>query len=372
MKSLLLFVLLLLASPALPANSAQALEQPEKIWTVDFRFGRHAFDWARRYPWPLDEYEPVVLPHSWSADGQQLLCEGWYTGGSPIDTIDGLYLLNLPARASYRLYTTGGRGVNDPGIVWSWNPAHDRLYYQTRGGADTGFWSWNLDASRYRHAEGPPQLTPGFRLRELDGLRSVSHFASDDHSYGLKWIWNNAAIVSEPAFDSMVPDQRNRISEAQKASSAGRFSRGNDELVSLRQPGTGKVWERRFSDDYVVFQLPAAPHDLIVLYREQKQLWFERHRYGISEPVLRKNLPDPAPETSLELSWAPRHGKLLVLLDSLYLLDPGSLTLSRFSSVIGGSSRVLLLNPQESALVVATQHWQEDSRNGTVMHLFRW
>ncbi len=366
---LILFLLVLISG--LPVWPALALQTPQAIWKIDYRSGLHDYDWARRYSFPLDEYEPVISPHSWSADGKFLVCEGWYTGGSPIDTMDALYVLNLDAQASYRLYTTGRRGADDPGLVWSWNSKHDRLYYQTRFGPDTGYWSWYLPQGLYRHHVGP-RLPQGFGLRELDGLKGTSQFGHPDADLDLRWSWGRSGFKKVVPFETAEPDQRNRVSNPQQSLPLGQFKSGYDSTQSFKQPGSNQVWEHTFSDDYVVFQMPSAPYDLIVLYRQDKQLQLERHRYGQSKPLKRLTLVDSAPEEALTLAWAPRHQRLLLLTHQLALIDPEALSFMPVSDRIPGTSKTLLLNAQETALVVSAQHWKDHEGNGTVMHVFAW
>lgn len=370
-----LVLLLLLCTGMLKAAPVQAQTLPQKIWTVDFRKGQHAFDWARRYPYALNDYEPAVLPHSWSADGQQLLCEGWYTGGSPIDTIDALYLLNVPARASYRLYTTGKRGANDPGIVWSWNSSQDRLYYQTRGGTQpgqTGLWSWHTPTQTYRYLPGPAHLPKGFWLREIEGQQGFSRYASEATEHELLWHWQTRKLVPVQAVDSNQIDERNRISNRQQSAPVVSLQqRGEAGTVQIKHPLRPQHWELPLAHEHLLFQQAEAPEQLLVLEQLPAKIQLTLYQFGDRHPRKRLLLSDPAPLADLQLLWSKRHAQVVLLTDSLYLLDPQALSVKRVAEGLTGSSKTLLLNPQQSLLLVSSQQWQQ-APFGTIMHLFRW
>ncbi|PKL75271.1 MAG: hypothetical protein CVV27_16210, partial [Candidatus Melainabacteria bacterium HGW-Melainabacteria-1] len=112
----LTYTLLLLSW--LTATAAHAT--PEQIMRVDFAKPSLAFDWARVRGLADSGYETYLNLYGWSADGRFLIGDMGYAG-SPIDTYQSLYLINVPARASYRIFTTGRFGMYDPGLIWTWN-----------------------------------------------------------------------------------------------------------------------------------------------------------------------------------------------------------------------------------------------------------
>lgn len=111
---------------------------------------------------------------SWSADEQTLLCRGEYTGVVDSDLRpQALYLLNVPARAIYRvavspLHRAGQAGLDGPGLAYSWDQQRKNIWWTLKQPQQAlKLYQWQVAAKKYRRhklVSAHEALIPGYFL----------------------------------------------------------------------------------------------------------------------------------------------------------------------------------------------------------------
>lgn len=317
------FGLWLGATVLLPMSVAMAASEPHRILETRFKAHRLAYDWNARHDAMPDccDAAGAFNLHSWSADSRFVVGYSSYTGGSPIDTFNSLYAVNLPARAVYRLFSTGRGGMLDPGLVWSWNGTGTEIACQVRG-PDLGYYVWNLTNLHYRYRPGP--ILPGARLENLDHADHLRYLFRIEDEQRFRQSLDAPDAPLESLADSADYGPNLASERQQQAYETPLRRSGYRQQVRLCAPQGAGCWEQAFEAAYTVAMSPQPPYLIFAA-------WIQGQRLLLSLTPLNQT----APRLTAELAWSAErlpelyafwHGRQLVLLaDRLYAVETVSL-----------------------------------------------
>lgn len=359
----------LLLGLLLPGTAAAL---PRRLMKVNFARLELSYDWSLSHAHELGCCSNRVFNlHSWSADSRMIVGFNSYTGGSPLETYQSLYAINLPARAVYRLFNTEREGANDPGLVWSWNPAHDKIACQVRD-RDLGYYLWNLDTLRYRYIPGPANPQNRLVLENLDAERNRRYAFEPVGDYPRYRQPLNSPRAPWQAFEMKDGYGQNLASDRQQqAYPTPRRQTGYDKTVKLCAPAGSPCWEQHFSESYAVVLSPTPPYRVFAAWNQGRVLHLSLTPLGRTQPLRQRHLLVPAKQAMEKYEiFALWHGdQVAVLADWLYGLKADTLEVVPLADLANHKGVQLLASPDDKAFAFSSFR---DGEQGDKLEVWSW
>lgn len=339
-----------------------ASARPRRLMQVNFSTVKLSYDWSLSHAHEIGCCSNWIFHlHSWSADSQKIIGFSHYPGGSPLDTFQSLYAINLPARAVYRLFNTEREGANDPGLVWSWNSARDKIACQVRD-RDLGYYVWNLDSLRYKYLPGPANPQNRLVLENLDAERNQRYAFEPVGDYPRYRQPLHAPAAPWQAFEMKADYGPNLASERQQQAYAtpGRQA-GYDKTVKLCAPGGAPCWEQHFAESYAVVRSPTPPYRVFAAWNQGRVLHLSLTPLGQTQPLRQRHLLLPATEPmeryELFALWHGDQGhgdQVAVLADWLYGIKADTLEVVPLANLAHHRGLQLLASPDDKAFAFSS------------------
>lgn len=315
--SLLWVPALLFWTVARPASA-----ESEPFWLIPGRTPL-SFDIALRQAGSY-AHSAQIVADSWSADESSLLCRAEYDGAADKDIRpQALYLMNLAAKAVYRIAASPGSLSTGPGLIFTWDNSHQNIWWALKTPQqELSLMQWQVSSGTYRRIpllSAKQPLMPGYFLPGPKYILSDFEYERF-FQLPLQRPYHLEAVQGPLPVKPWSPPQP-------------AFTTGKSIHLPLKQQGKAN-WDQTFPQFTKAAQIPLHPDQVLAVTAQPVSAACTLHLQAYSvqthQALWSRHFRLPA-ETcqSHSLRWYPGQAVLLIESSSLFAFHLQTQNLSK-------------------------------------------